>query len=59
MIRRKEEPDLSWMDHNPRKKGFVRWEDCGREMTEDEKQAARERLAKIRQAKEDNDGLGF
>jgi len=49
MIRAKLEPDLWWMAYNPRKKGHVLWEDCGKEMTEEQKNAARERLAQARE----------
>jgi hypothetical protein len=51
MPRRAGCPDLTWLEYNPRKKGKVKWEDCGREMTEEEKQVARDRLANIRELK--------
>lgn len=37
-------PDLTWMDYNPKRVGKVTWEDSGREMTDEEREAAAERL---------------
>ena len=51
--------DLEWMDYNPRKKGLVKWEDCGREMTDEERQAARDRLAAARSAAKEDEDYGF
>jgi len=48
MPRRKVEPVLRWLEFNPRKKGWVRWEDCGRELTEEQKEESRQRLEKMR-----------
>lgn len=59
MIRARLEPDLEWLEYNPRKKGRVKWADCGREMTEEEKQAARDRLANARKAAKESDRYGF
>jgi hypothetical protein len=59
MIRAREKPDLEWLKYNPRKKGLVRWEDCGRELTEEEKQIARDRLAAARNATKERDDYGF
>ena len=41
-------PDLSWLDFNPKRIGNVRWEDCGKDMTEEEREAAARRLAGAR-----------
>lgn len=49
MPRRKLEPVLKWLEHNPRKKGQVLWADCGRELTEEQKTEARDRLERARQ----------
>lgn len=51
MPRRKQKPDLKWLDYNPRKKGRVLWEDCGKELTDEQRQEAAERLKKSRLAK--------
>ena len=48
MPRGRSKIDLGWMEFNPRKKGLVRWENCGVEMTEEQKIKARERLQKAR-----------
>lgn len=37
-------PDLKWLDYNPKRKGNVTWEDSGREMTDEEREAAADRL---------------
>lgn len=37
-------PDLKWLDYNPKRKGNVTWEDSGREMSDEEREAAAERL---------------
>jgi hypothetical protein len=50
MPRRKLEPQKDWLEYNPRKKGLVLWADCGgRELTEEQKQESRDRLARARQ----------
>ena len=41
-------PDLTWMDYNPKRIGKVRWEDSGREMSEEDREAAAQRLAAVR-----------
>ena len=46
------EPRLKWLHYNPRRVGKVLWEESGREMTEEEKQAAAERLQKSREARQ-------
>lgn len=40
------EPDLSWTEYNPRKKGMVTWFDSQRDMTDEQKDAVRERFSK-------------
>lgn len=41
-------PDETWLKHNPRMKGKILWEDCGKTMTEEQRQAAAERLRSYR-----------
>lgn len=55
MPRGKLEPDLEWLDYNPRKKGLVRWEDCVTNMTDEQRQAAAERLRRARDTKDDSE----
>jgi hypothetical protein len=49
MPKRKLEPDLWWLEYNPRKKGLVKWEYCGRDLTDEQRQELRDRLKKSRQ----------
>lgn len=48
---RKLEPDNTWMNYNPRKKGLVTWEDSKREIDEDTRQALVARMSKARNAR--------
>jgi len=41
-------PDLTWMDYNPKRVGKVTWEDSGKEMSDEEREAAAKRLAVAR-----------
>lgn len=41
-------PNEKWLDFNPKKKGNVRWEDCGKDMTDEQRQQAAERLRSYR-----------
>lgn len=61
MPRRQRKPDITWIRFNPRKKGWVRWEDCGRELTDEQRAEAAERLARARATKttEEDPDLGF
>lgn len=48
---RKQEPDLSWMNYNPKAKGKVTWEESKRntrEMSEEEKRAFVDRVQKAK-----------
>lgn len=49
---KEKEPDTKWLHYNPRRVGKVLWEESGREMTEEEKQAAAARLQKSREDRE-------
>ena len=53
---RKKEPDLKWLDYNPKSKGLVTWEDSGREMSEEQKAAAAERLREARERNGNGNG---
>ena len=46
---RNQEPDYSWMKLNPKRQGKVTWEDSKREMSEEDRLAAAERLKKARE----------
>jgi hypothetical protein len=37
-------PDLAWMEFNPKRVGNVTWEESGREMTDEDREAAARRL---------------
>jgi len=50
-------PDEEWLKYNPKMKGQVTWEESGREMSEEERAAAAERLAKARGKKSSRDEL--
>lgn len=41
-------PDLTWLDFNPKRVGRVRWEDSGKEMSDEDREAASKRLALAR-----------
>jgi hypothetical protein len=49
------EPDFEWHKYNPRAKGLVLKEDSKRTMTDEQKAAAAERLAKARKARKEAD----
>jgi hypothetical protein len=51
---RQKEPDLSWTGFNPKKKGFVTWEDSKREIDDDTRAALVERMEKAREARQKN-----
>lgn len=59
MPRANMKPDLKWLDYNPRKKGRVKWEDCGRELTDEQRTKARERLERARIAAKVKKDLEF
>lgn len=40
--------ELTWLEYNPKRVGKVRWEDSGREMTEEDRKAAADRLSMTR-----------
>ena len=42
------QPDLEWMKYNPSRQGQVLWEDSKRTMTEEQREALRERFQKAR-----------
>jgi len=44
---REREPDLTWMDYNPKRAGLVTWEDSKRKLTEEERQEMSERAKRI------------
>lgn len=49
------DPDLKWLEFNPKRVGLVRWEDSGREMTDEDREAAAKRLSIRRsQTKQEN-----
>lgn len=50
-----QEPDLTWMKYNPKKKGLVTWEDSKREIDDDTRQALVERMGKAREARRKSD----
>jgi hypothetical protein len=37
-------PDLSFMEFSPYQKGLTRWEDCERQMTDEQRAAAAQRM---------------
>jgi hypothetical protein len=45
----KKEPDLSFMKYNPSRVGRVTWEDSKRDITEEQRQAAADRLRQSRE----------
>lgn len=47
----KKEPNPAWMDYNPRRVGRVSWEDSEREMTDEQKEAAADRIKKMHAAR--------
>jgi hypothetical protein len=53
MPRKKTDPDLEWLNYNPKMKGKVLWEDCGRELTDEQRKNARDRLKAARERKND------
>lgn len=44
----KKEPDLGWLELNPRMKGKVTWEESEREMSDEARQAAADRMRNLR-----------
>lgn len=44
-------PNLDWMNYNPKRAGKVTWEESGREMTDEEREAAAERLRGVHHKK--------
>lgn len=48
---RKKDPDLEWMEYNPKKKGKVKWEDCGRELTDEQRERLQENIKKAHEAR--------
>jgi hypothetical protein len=51
---RKLDPDLTWAQYNPRKKGLVTWEDSKREIDDETRAALVERMGKAREARQKN-----
>jgi len=49
---RKLEPDLTWTKFNPKRKGMVTWDESQRNLTEEQRVAAAERLKKAREQKD-------
>ena len=45
------EANLECLKYNPKKAGDVTWEECAREMTDEQRQAAAERLKAAREAR--------
>ena len=41
-----EDADLTWLEYNPKKKGKVTWEESSRDMTDEQRQAIRDRFTK-------------
>lgn len=52
---RKKDPDLTWMQYNPKKKGLVTWEDSKREIDDETRAALVERMEKAREARSKTD----
>ncbi len=48
---RKMEPSLWWLDFNPKKKGRVKWEECGRNLTDEQKAQMSENMKKAQAAR--------
>ena len=50
---REQEPDYTWRQYNPKRKGLLTWEESKRqkELTDEEREAINERLSKAREAK--------
>jgi hypothetical protein len=44
---RKKDPDLVWLDYNPKHKGLVTWEESEREMSDEDRAAVSERMKKM------------
>lgn len=48
---RKKEPDYTWQKYNPTRRGLVTWEESERELSDEARANAAERLAGIRKRK--------
>lgn len=48
----KKEPDLNLFKYNPRKKGYITWEESKKEYTEEEKRQMKERMISFHNKKE-------
>ena len=46
---RKAEPELNWLDFNPKRSGKVTWAESQRTMSEEDREATRKRLQKARE----------
>lgn len=44
-------PDLWWMEFNPKKVGRVKWEDCGRNLTDEQREKLQENIKKAHKAR--------
>jgi len=51
------EPDLSWMKLNPKRSGNVTWEESSREISDDQREAMKERLQKAREKRFEEDDI--
>ncbi len=47
----KMDPDLEWMEYNPKVAGDVKWEDCGRNLTDEQKEKLQENIKKAHEAR--------
>lgn len=50
---RKMDPDLEWLKYNPKRAGKVKYGDCGRDLTDEQKKKLSENIKKVHAARKE------